>query len=141
MMTLASKFCCGLLVLFTLLACSSHVQSKGKLAELSRDDFMSAMRWKQYGVAAGMMQHEEDREHFMTTFRELKDLHITDVRLVKSKSFEGGNRINVTLEMDYYLPPSVTLETFTFDQTWIYHGEEGSLNQGFLIVTPFPDFP
>jgi hypothetical protein len=139
--TLASKFCCGLLVIFTLVACSSHVQPKGKLAELSREDFMSAMRWKQYEVAAGLMQHEEDREHFLNIFRELKDIHITDLRLVKTKSFEEGNRINVTLEMDYYLPPSMTLETFSFDQTWVYSAEDTSANQGFLIVTPFPDFP
>jgi hypothetical protein len=63
------------------------------------------------------------------------------VRLAKLKSFEAGSRFNATFEMDYYLPPSVTLKTFSFDQTWVYFGEERSARQGFLIVTPFPDFP
>lgn len=132
---------CGLFIIFTLMACSNHIQPKGSIAEKNREDFMYAMRWKQYETAAAMMQQEEDREHFMNTFRALKDLHVTDIRINQLKSLEAGSRFNVTFEMDYYLPPSVTLKTFTFDQTWVYYGAEDSVNQGFLIVTPFPDFP
>ncbi len=43
--------------------------------------------------------------------------------------------------MDYYLLPSVTVKTFSFDQTWVYFNGEDSPQTGFLIITSFPDFP
>ena len=131
----------GLLLMVSLCACGGRMQSVDQLATMSRDDFMSAMRWKQYPVAAAFMQQQEDREHFLKTFRELRDLHVTDVRMVDLKNYEQGKRFNVLMEMDYYLPPSVTLKTFTFDQTWVYFGDEDSPARGFQIVSPFPNFP
>ena len=128
------------LVLF-LVACSSHTQAPPeKLGEMSRDDFMSALRWKQYMVAASLMKPEY-REDFMATFRALKDIHIVDVRLIDLKITEEGRRFDTTIEMDYYLLPSVTVKTFLFTQTWVYFDGEDPALKDFLVVTPFPKFP
>jgi hypothetical protein len=52
-----------------------------------------------------------------------------------------GRRFETTIEMDYYILPSITVKTFRFEQTWVlFDGEDPAL-QGFLIVTPFPEFP
>lgn len=138
------NFCKGLsslLLLLVLAACSGHAQQQiGKLGELSRDDFMSAMRWKRFSMAAGYME-QEYRKAFMETFTALKDIHIVDVRLIDMQPLDEGRRFDTTVEMDYYLLPSVTVKTFRFEQTWQYFDGEDPARQGFLVTTPFPPFP
>ena len=135
------KVFCASAILFSLLACSSHLEtSVNEVAELSRNDFMNALRWKQYKVAAEFML-PENRKDFLATFNKLKDIHITDVRLLDLQEKAEGRRFETSIEMDYYLLPSVTVKTFQLDQTWEYFEGDGPQQQGFLIITPFPEFP
>lgn len=134
-----AKRLCGLTLLF-LVACAAPIQPTAKLGELSRDDFMAAMRWKRFQVAASLME-PEFRKDFLTTFAALKEIHITDIRLIDMQPSDQNRRFKTSIEMDYYLPPSVTVKTFQFDQTWVFYGEEGQPLQGYFIATPFPDFP
>jgi hypothetical protein len=134
------KGLCCLVLALVLVACSVMQQQPTKLAELSRTDFMNAMRWKQYDVASNLMVPEH-RKEFMKTFVPLKNLHIVDVQIIYLQPSEENRRFETTIELEYYLPPSVTVKTFTFDQTWVYFEGEDPTHQGFLITTPFPDFP
>ncbi len=135
------KVLCSAAILFSLLACSSHLDgSVNKVAEMSRNDFMNALRWKQYKVAADFML-PENRKDFLATFNKLKDIHITDVRLLDMQETAEGRRFETSIEMDYYLLPSVSVKTFNFDQDWVYFTGEGSAQKGFRIVTSFPAFP
>lgn len=137
------KFCkllSVLLLVLLLAACSSHLKPTAKLAEMSRDDFVAAMRWKSFSTAASLMQPEY-RKAFMKTFASIKDIDITDVRLADMQVYDEGRRFETTVEMDYYLLPSVTVKTFSFDQTWLFFEGDDPALQGFLITTPFPDFP
>lgn len=127
-------------MLLSLIACSGHLKPVGEIGEKSRDDFMNAVRWKQYKVAADFML-PENRQDFLTTFNKLKDIHITDVRLLDLKETAEGRRFETSIEMDYYLLPSVSVKTFNFEQTWVFFDGEESARQGFLITTSFPDFP
>ena len=128
-------------ILFSLLACSSHLDKPvTEVAEMSRDDFMNALRWKQYKVAAEFML-PENRKDFLATFRKLKDIHITDVRLLNLQETAEGRRFETSIEMDYYLLPSVSVKTFSFTQDWVYFAGEDSSQKGFRIITSFPDFP
>lgn len=129
-----------LVLILLLAACSVHLPPTANLAEMSREDFMTAMRWKRFQVAASLMRPEL-RQEFMANFAPLRDLHIVDVRLLDVQTFDDGVRFETALEMDYYLPPSVTVKTFAFTQGWEYFRGEGSHHQGFMIVTPFPAFP
>lgn len=122
------------------IACSSQVKPTAKLGEMSQDTFMSDLRWKSFKAAASLMLPEH-RQGFMKTFTALKDIDITDVRLIDMQRSEDGRRFETTVEMEYYLLPSVTLKTFRFDQTWLLFDDDDPAQQGFLIVTPFPDFP
>ncbi len=137
-----SLFCCVLVLM--LVACGVQqkleLKQRAELGEQSRDDFMNSMRWKQFKVAASLMLPEHRRD-FMKTFATLRDIHVVDVRLIDMQSSMESRRFETTIEMDYYLLPSVTVKTFGFDQTWEYYeGDDPSL-QGFFIVTPFPEFP
>jgi len=132
---------CGLILLVTLSGCNSlRAQSVDKLGELSRNEFVAALRWKQWTVAANLMQAEH-RQAFKKTFTNLPQLNITDVRQIDQQTTEGGRQFTTALEMDYYILPSVTVKTFAFDQTWLYFDGEASSPRGFRITTPFPPFP
>jgi hypothetical protein len=138
-----SKGLCGVVLVLIIAACSGLSQSPpDKLDEDSRDDFKSALRWKQYEVAASLMKPEY-REDFMATFNseKLKELNIVDVRQIDLKTIQEGRRFETTYEMEYYILPSVTVKTFRFKQTWVFFEGEDPALQGFLIVTPFPEFP
>ena len=134
------KLMCGFIVVLLLAACSSQLQPTAKLAEMSRDDFMAAMRWKSFKTAASLMQPEL-RKEFIKTFASLKGIDITDVRLIDLQVYDEGQRFETTVEMDYYLLPSVTVKTFSFDQTWLFIAGDAPTQQGFFITTPFPKFP
>jgi predicted ATPase len=128
-------------ILLSLLACSSHLDKPvNEVAELSRKDFMNALRWKQYKAAAEFML-PENRKDFLATFNKLKDIHITDVRLLDLQEKAEGRRFETSIEMDYYLLPSVSVKTFNFAQDWVYFAGEDSSQEGFRIITSFPDFP
>jgi len=135
------KVLCSSAILFSLLACgSSFDKSVNETGEMSRDDFMNALRWKQYKVAAGFMLPENSKD-FLATFNKLKDIHITDVRLLDLQETADGRRFETSIEMDYYLLPSVSVKTFSFDQDWVYFAGDDTQQTGFRIVTSFPDFP
>lgn len=140
MIAIISKVLCGFLLVLTLAACASHMPPTGNLAEDSRADFMNAMRWKRFQVAASLMEPQL-RQDFLATFAPLRDIHIVDVRLMEVQPFDGERRFEAIVEMDYYLLPSVTVKTFSFAQSWEYFSGDDPERQGFLIVTPFPDFP
>lgn len=134
-------FCCGFFLVLAMVGCNYQDQRVSKIGEDSLKDFISALRWKQYQVAASLMQ-PEFREEFVTTFTAFRDdLHISDVRQVATQTFEEGRRIETVLEMDYTLMPSIVVKTFSFDQVWIYTEESDTSPGGFFIVTPFPEFP
>ncbi len=129
-----------LLLLLLLPACSSRMQPVGRLGEMSLEEFMAALRWKRFGVAANLMQ-EEFRAGFRQTFAAVPEIHITDVRLVDVASEAEGRRFTATLDMDYYILPSISVKTFRFEQTWGYFDGKAAPRQGFLITSPFPPFP
>ena len=137
------RLCIFILVLM-LAACAVQQKLEHKqvteLGEASRDDFMKSMRWKRFKIAASLI-HREHRQDFMATFKPLRDIHITDVRLISLQPAADGRRFETSIEMDYYLLPSVTVKTFRFDQTWVYSDGDGSTPKGFFITTPFPEFP
>ena len=135
------KLLCGFFVMLVLFGCNYHDKQVAEVGDNSLEDFTSALRWKQYQVAASLMQ-PEFRQEFIKTFTAFKDdLHISDVRQVAMQSFEEGRRIETVIEMDYTLLPSITLKTFTFDQIWVYTEDSDTAEESFFIVTPFPAFP
>ena len=138
------KRLCFFILVLMLAACAVQQKLEYKqvteLGEASRDDFMNSMRWKRFKIAASLITPEH-RQDFIATFRPLKDIHITDVRLVDLQPAADGRRFEASMEMDYYLLPSVTVKTLHLVQTWLYSDGDDSTPKGFFITTPFPEFP
>jgi hypothetical protein len=132
--------------LILILACLTALFSCNRLyppekqGQAAVDDFIYALRWKQFNAAAGFMLPEY-RQAFLDRFKDLKDLTIVDVRLIETTLSEEGRRAETVIDMDYYLLPSVTIKTFRFDQTWVYFAPEGTIKGDARIITPFPPFP
>ena len=63
--------CCVVLVI--IIGCSKQLQPVGKIGDLSRKDFMKALRWKQYQEAANFMLPEY-QDDFVATFSDLSML-------------------------------------------------------------------
>lgn len=131
-------FC--LTVLLLMAACSNHAWPSKELAVSSRENFVTALRWGKIQSAAVFI-HTDHREAFLAVFEPLKDLHITDVRLVELQPREDDNGFDTTIEMDYYLLPSVSIKTMNIDQRWEFFSGEESAHKGYFIVTAFPGFP
>ncbi len=133
------KTLCVMISLMVLFGCNT-INSSKQSRQNSLNDFTTAMRWNRFPVAAGLMSPEL-REDFVNTFEAVKQIHIIDVRVVNMQPKNEGRRLFATIEMQYYLPPSATVKTFRFDQTWDYFDAKDQPLQGFFIVTPFPVFP
>lgn len=104
------------------------------------DDFMYALRWLRFQEAATFFSSEH-QQAFLDQMDGLKDLNVTEVRLKRFDLKDEGRRAEARLEMDYYILPSATLKTLRIDQTWVYFEAGDSGYNGFLITTPFPEFP
>ncbi|MDH3998179.1 MAG: hypothetical protein OET90_05005 [Desulfuromonadales bacterium] len=134
----ASKLVLILSLVF-LAGCNLLAMSKEKRTN-TLDDFLFAMRWHEFDAAASQMLPEL-QDDFMAIFQDMDDLQIIEMRTTKRVAEVEGRKLKVTVEMDYYLLPSVAIKTFRFDQTWLFYDpEEGPLH-GYYITTPFPAFP
>lgn len=128
-----------MLLALTLTACAL-LNPPAKQRKAALDDFMYALRWQRY-MEASQFFTREHRRAFLDQFEGLKDLNITEVRLKRVNQSVEGRRAEVRLEVDYYLLPSATLKTLQVDQTWVYFETADADSNGYLITTPFPEFP
>ncbi|MCM2264751.1 MAG: hypothetical protein NDI73_06100 [Desulfuromonadales bacterium] len=130
----------GMFLVLALTACALLTPPE-KQRKTALDDFMYALRWQRYPEAATYFTSKH-RQTFLGQIDKIsKDLNVTDVRLKRLDLKDEGRRAEAVLEMDYYLLPSATLKTLKIDQTWIYFEVSDAEANGFLITTPFPEFP
>lgn len=105
----------------------------------AEEDFSNRLRWLDIQGVAQYLQPEY-QEDFRKRFAALKGLHITDVRPA-SGDRPDPQRLDSTLEVDYYRLPSVIVKTRQLHLTWQYI-DLGRWQSGYWqIVGPFPDFP
>ena len=105
----------------------------------AQEDFARRLRWLDIPGAA---QHlaPEYRDAFSRSLAGLTGLHITDVRLAGDVVVDPDH-VDNTLEIDYYLLPSVLVKTRHLQLHWAYI-DLGRWQAGYWqIVGPFPEFP
>ena len=136
---LCKSLCC-LTLLLVMIACVAHVKPSEDLSETTRKNFIQAMRMGQFKSAAAFI-HTDQRADFMAIFKPLKDLHVTDVKLTDLQPRADDSGFDTTIEIEYYMLPSVSMKTFSFDQRWEFFSGEHEMHQGYFVVTPFPEFP
>jgi hypothetical protein len=105
----------------------------------AEENFSNRLRWLDIQGAAHYLQPEY-RQDFREHFAALEGLHITDVRPASGEEVDPQH-LESTMEIDYYLLPSLTVKTRYLHLTWQYV-DLGRWQSGYWqIVGPFPDFP
>lgn len=131
------------LLLCCLSACALNdlMNSPAEQRQESLDTFVQAMRLGEFKVAASYLT-QNNRAAFLNQFEALeKDLTFVETRVEEVTILDEGDKVDVVLELDYFLLPSATVKTFRFDHTWAYVEPGGNQVSGYLIETPFPSFP
>ena len=131
------------LLICCLSACGLNnlVNSPENQRQEALDTFVQAMRLGEFKVASTFLA-QKNQASFLDQFETLKkDLSFVEVRIEEITVIDEGERVDVDLELDYFLLPSVTVKTFLFYHTWVYEEEDKNQPAGYVIETAFPPFP
>lgn len=79
------------------------------------------------------------REEFQKRVEAYKDVQISDYRVKNAECRPDMSEGEVTVEWDYYIPPSITVKTLEDPQKWRYVDEEKK-KKGWMLMTLFPEF-
>lgn len=131
----------ALLVLACLLlsACLGAVNSGPGLPQTS-SNFSESMRWSDFHTAAHFLQPHL-RENFLQQFREDKDLHVVDSRVVSVELSEGEDRAEAEYVMEYYRLPSSRVKKWSWQQQWVLIPGKMTKPDVWLIENAPPELP
>jgi hypothetical protein len=93
-----------------------------------------ALRWRETEQAASHVA-EEMREKFRRQAEGMREVRITDCRVISVAVDRQWLTAVATVEMDYYLTDSARLRSITQQQFWRYREMEG-----WRLLTPLPEF-
>ncbi len=131
------------LLLCCLSACglNSLVQSPADQRQEALDTFLQALRLGEFQVAASYLTTEHSAPFLEQITPLKKDLNIVDTRVELVTVLDEGKKVDVVLELDYFLLPSATVKTLNYNHTWVYFDANENQLGIYLIETPFPAFP
>lgn len=129
----------GLLVLLALTGCGMLARPQADFAT-AIDNFTQRLRWLDLIDAAQYIQPEY-RDAFLDRFEAIDGLHLTEVRYQVRNRGKNALEVETQLEIDYYLLPSVSIQTRRLRLAWHYVGGDRWHPGLWQIVGPFPIFP
>jgi hypothetical protein len=135
-----------LLVSFTLLlltSCSSWRESmrNSRIADefvTTSKGYVRMIRWHEFDKSTLFYVDDTLREDFQKRVSAIEQLKVVDYRIKNLECWPKKGKAEVTVEWDYYMPPSVTVKTVTDPQKWRYVEEEN--RTGWLLTTLLPEF-
>ncbi|HEX9078651.1 MAG TPA: hypothetical protein VF795_03610 [Desulfuromonadaceae bacterium] len=127
-------------VLLTLTGCGEAMRN----ARVS-DDFMTTykgyvrmIRWHEFDKSTLFYVDDPLRDEFQKRVDDVDQVSVVDYRIKNLICRPKEGTAEVTVEWDYYIPPSVTVKTIKDDQKWRYVEEEK--RKGWLLTTLLPIF-
>ncbi|HTP65693.1 MAG TPA: hypothetical protein VMJ66_09915 [Geobacteraceae bacterium] len=137
------KFSRLLLLAVALLLLSSCTEAMHY--ERIADDFVTTykgyarmIRWHEFDKSTLFYVDDPLREEFNKRIDANDDVKVVDYRVKNVECRPKEGTADVTVDWDYYIPPSVTLKTIRDNQKWRYVEEEK--RKGWLLTTLAPDF-
>ena len=135
-----------LFVSFTLLlltSCSSWRESmrNSRVAEefvTTSKGYVRMIRWHEFDKSTLFYVDDPLREEFQKRVSAIEQLKVVDYRIKNQECWPKKGKAEVTVEWDYYMPPSVTVKTVTDPQKWRYIDEEN--RTGWVLTTLLPEF-
>jgi hypothetical protein len=126
-------------LLFLLASCQSI--REGRISEdftKGEKEYIRMVRWQEMGSTPLYFVNDPLREEFKKRVEDAKDVKIADYR-IKYRDFRPGEgKADVTVEWDYYIPPSITLKTVEDAQKWQYFDTDKK--KGWVLMSLFPEF-
>ncbi len=120
-------------------ACSSleTMQAANEFGTSSRK-YNELLRWHELTTAGLTFADQSVKDEFIKRAMAAKGVNITDYRVLLQDCSPTDGVATVILDIDYYIPPSVTLKTLEDVQKWKYVGKEG--NKTWRLVSLPPEF-
>ena len=130
------------LMLITVLAVSScqslrNARMTEEFDTISKG-YVRMIRWQEFDKSTLFYVDEPLRESFLKKLSEIDRVKLVDYRIKNQECWPKKGTAEVTVEWDYYIPPSVKLKTVTDFQKWRYVEEEN--RRGWLLTTIMPEF-
>jgi hypothetical protein len=140
------KFMRLLLVLVTLLILSScaSMQESIRTARItdefttSSKGYVQIIRWHEFDKTTLIIVDEPLREDFQKRMMAAEQVKVVDYRVKDLDCSPLKGTAEVTVEWDYYIPPSVTIKTVKDPQKWRY--VEDKNRHGWILTTLLPVF-
>jgi hypothetical protein len=126
-------------LLLTLSACQSiHYMNVGEDFDKGTRSYLKMVRWNELDNAPLSFVDEPLREEFEKRVKGRKEVQIADYRVKYMDCRPEKGEGEVTVEWDYYIPPSVKLKTVEDAQKWRYIEKEDK--KGWMLKTLLPEF-
>ena len=90
--------------------------------ETSSTKYNQMLRWRELNLAGSAFVDESVREEYTNRAKAAKGVMITDYRVLSQECSPEKKTAKVVVEIDYYIPPSITLKTLEDIQKWEYVG-------------------
>lgn len=140
------KFIRMLFVLLTLLILSSCASTRETIRNARvADEFASTskgyaklIRWNEFDKSTLFYVDEPLRKEFLKRIKAAEQVKLVDYRVKDMECWPKKGTAEVTVEWDYYVPPSVTVKTLTDSQKWRYVEDDD--RRGWLLTTLLPVF-
>jgi hypothetical protein len=127
------------LTLFTLCACTSITNLKvANEFDTSSQKYNRMLRWHEMEMAGLRFADQSVKDEYISRAKAAKGVLITDYRVEYQECSPEKGEATVDVNIDYYIPPSVTLKTLEDVQKWKYVGDEG--NKSWRLMSLPPEF-
>jgi hypothetical protein len=100
--------------------------------------YIRMIRWHEFDKSTLFYVDEPLREDFQKRVNAFEEVKVVDYRIKNQECWPKKGTAEVTVEWDYYIPPSVTVKTVKDPQKWRYIEEEN--RRGWLLTTILPEF-
>ena len=99
--------------------------------------YIRAIRWHELDKNTLIYVDESLREEFLKRVNADDKVQVVDYRIKNQQCWPKTKTAEMTVEWDYYIPPSVTVKTFKDDQKWRY--VEDDTRHVWLLTTLLPE--
>jgi hypothetical protein len=126
-------------LLLMLSACQAmHISKVAEDFDKGTRSYLKMVRWNELDQAPLSFVDEPLREEFEKRVKGRKEVQIADYRVKYTDCRPEKGEGEVTVEWDYYIPPSVKLKTVEDAQNWRYIEKEEK--KGWMLKTLLPEF-
>ncbi len=106
--------------------------------ETSSKDYNRMIRWNEAESAGHLYADKSIREQYLARVADAKEVKVTDYRIKHMECDIQRGEGTVKVEIDYYIPPSITLKTLVDQQKWSYVNEGET--KTWRLMTLLPEF-